>query len=117
LSEPCIIPVAAADAIAWAEGRLDDHQLVLRAQLVPEAVFIVNLPDLASYRQILRAAAYWRGLGAVCLITRTGTEAVARHLDKKGCLATLKELTPPEKSRYFAPPAAFGSWIDSLRPK
>ena len=37
----------------------------------PEAVWIVNLPDRASYLPALRLVAYWKQRGAVCLIART----------------------------------------------
>src|SRR4051794_20974871 len=106
----CVIPVCAADALLWAEGRLSDRDLLLDSPLVPEAVFIVNLPDRASYVECLRQAAYWRSRGAVCLITRTGTPQVASHLEKNGCLATHHEQTNPPKSRYLAPPEVFSRW-------
>ncbi|HEV2391080.1 MAG TPA: hypothetical protein VG146_01820 [Verrucomicrobiae bacterium] len=76
LKLPCVLPVSAADALAWAEGRLDDLDLVLNAKLRPEAVFVVNLPNLRSYRQTLRLVANWRERGAVCMIARTGSDLV-----------------------------------------
>jgi hypothetical protein len=108
--KPCVVPVAAADALAWAQGRLHDNDLLLRAPLVPEAVFLVSLPDRASYREMLRQVLYWRQRGAVCLIARTANVAVDDHLAvKNGCLATFRE--DRTHYRFFAPPAAFHRWI------
>jgi len=62
-AKPCVIPVGAADALRWANGLLRDRDLILRSPLKPEAVFIVNLPDLHSYRQALKLVAYWHERG------------------------------------------------------
>jgi hypothetical protein len=109
--KPCVVPVAAADALAWCQGRLNDVDLLLRSPLVPEAVFVVNLPNRAGYREVLGQVKYWRTRGAVCLITRTGTAVVDRHMLKVGCVRTLLEHTEPPKYRLLAPPAAFSAWL------
>lgn len=107
----CVIPVAASSARLWVEGRLNDGDLLLRAPLRPECVFIVNLPDRGSYGHMLRLVAYWQGRGAVSLITRTGTPIVARHLLKNGCVRGVTEDTTPAKTRWIAPPDAFSAWV------
>lgn len=89
--DPCLIAVAAADALEWAEGRLDDVDLILRAPLVPECIFILNLPNLTSYRRIVRQALYWKRRGAVCLITRTFNCTVDDHLLKFGGIPSYRE--------------------------
>lgn len=111
---PCVVPVSAADALAWAAGRLNDRDLLLRSPLVPEAVFIVNLPDRASYPQVVRQLHHWAARGAVFVITRTGTAAVARHLEKQQGLRTLKEETDPVKYRFIVPPDGFKAWLGKL---
>jgi hypothetical protein len=109
----CVVPVAADDALAWAAGKLQDVDLLTKAPLVPEAVFIVNLPSLATYREVLTQVKFWRAAGAVFLITRTGTACVDRHLgEKNGCIRAFKENTDPVKYRFIAPPDVFRRWVD-----
>ena len=112
MTHPCIIPVAAADALAWAEGRLKDPDLLLRAPLVPEAIFIANLPDRAAYSEMLEACIYWRQRGAVCMIARTGNQVVVDHWRKNGGLAVLQEAG--KKYRLFLPPGAFWVWLSKF---
>lgn len=111
---PCIIPVAASAALEWAAGRLHDLDLLLKAPLVAEAVFVVNLPNRAAWRETVRLAAIWRSRGAVFLIARTGTPAVAAHMLKFQGKAIFHEATDPPKDRYIVPPEGFGLWIDSF---
>lgn len=109
----CVIPVAADDALAWAAGKLEDVDLLTKSPLVPEAVFIVNLPDIRSYREVLTQVKFWRAAGAVFLITRTGTACVDRHLaDKNGCIRAFRENSDPVKFRFVAPPDVFRRWLD-----
>lgn len=110
---PCIIPVAAADAIAWANGNLNDSDLLLNAPLTPEAIFIVNLPDLRAYRPLLVTAAALWAKGCRCLITRTGNVIVGRHLLAAGCTVTAEEgdNIRNQKFRYLAGPEALERWI------
>jgi hypothetical protein len=110
---PCVIPVAADQALAWCAGKLEDVDLLMKAPLVPEGVFIVDLPDRASYRHALELILYWQLRGAVFMICRTGTDLVSRHMLEKnpGCIQTLKEETNPVKYRYMCPPAAFAKWV------
>jgi len=118
---PCVIAVAADDALAWTAGRLDDKDLLLRSPLVPEAVFIVNLPDRASYREVLRQVKLWQSKGAVFLIARTGTPCVDRHMDiKNGCIRTFEEPADPTglvKFRFIAPPGVFKRWVEKWSSK
>jgi len=109
----CVLPVSAVDALRWASGELNDVDLATRTPLVPEAVFLVNLPDRRSYRRMLELVQHWRQRGAVTLIARTGTPAVDRHLgEKNGCIRCFKEQTSPVKFRFLAPPEAFSRWCD-----
>jgi len=71
-NKACVVPVAAHDALAWAAGKISDLDLLTLAPLVPECVFIVDLPDRTNYRQILRLVKHWREQGAFFLIARTG---------------------------------------------
>ena len=109
----CILPVAAADAIAWAAGQLNDADLLLTAPLVPEAIFLVNLPDIASYRALLAAAAHYWARGCRMLITRTGNPIVHRHLLANGCIVTAEEGDDirDQKFRFLAQPAELERWI------
>ena len=108
----CVIPVAAADAIAWAEGRLEDRDLLLRTPLRPEAVFALNLPPgRAALRQCLGQIAYWHQRGAVCLIARASGPIVQHYLKLKA-LPVLKEVHRQGiQYRFFGPPAAFAAWM------
>lgn len=112
----CVVPVAASAALEWAAGRLHDLDLLLRAPLIPEAVFIVDLPNLRAYPACLRAAAHWQRQGAVLLIARTGTPVVAAHIVKFGGILTYHEATTPPKDRYIVPPEGFTRWIQTFVP-
>lgn len=113
MGKPCIIPVSAAFALQWVEGRLLDRDLFLNAPLVPEAVFIADLPDLRAYAVLLRTVAYWKERGAVVMITRTATPVIVKHLVAFGAVPGLveSELGPPVKTRYLLPPAGFAAWV------
>jgi hypothetical protein len=109
---PCIVPVAADDALAWARGELEDRDLLLRSPLTPEAIFLVSLPSLGAYGEALQQCLFWRRKGARAMITRTGTPVVARHLVKNGGVATIKETAPEGvKYRFLVPPAALDAWL------
>lgn len=109
----CVVPVAAHDAMAWAAGKLNDLDLLTLAPLVPEAVFIVDLPDRKNYRQILRLVKHWRQQGAFFLIARTGTPVVDWHLaQKNGCIRGCREDTDPVKYRFICSPEAFDRWCN-----
>lgn len=97
----CVIPVSAADALAWADGRLNDSDLLLRAPLKPEAVFLVHLPELAAYRGILEQILYWRRHGAVFMICRTGNPIVDEHIVyKNGGRETYREVFKGLETKY-----------------
>lgn len=107
----CVFPVRASDALAWAQGQVQDYWLIAHAPLVPEAVFFAELPDLASYAECVVAVRYWAQRGAVCLIARTGTPAVKSHMLRFGSVPLWIEDTQPKKTRIFAPPEAFRRWL------
>ena len=111
-ARPCVVPIGAAAALAWAAGTLDDTDLLLRAPLVPEAVFVVDLPDRRAYREALHQVTRWRSAGAVCLIARTGNLVVDDHLTRDGAWATYRENS--EQYRFFMPPAEFSAWLDKI---
>lgn len=107
---PCVIPVAAQDAIAWAAGRLDDKDLILRSPLRSEAVWILALPSRTAYRAALALCAHQWTKGAVMLICYTTVPQIAAHLIGWGC----QETWP---GRYVAGPAAFSAWMQHLTRK
>lgn len=109
----CVVPVAADQALAWCSGALDDIDLLTKAPLVPEGVFIVDLPDRKSYRVALERIYYWHLRGACFMICRTGTPVVDHHMLEKnpGCVRTFTEDTDPVKHRYMCPPAPFANWV------
>ena len=112
-NKACVLPVAGRDALAWAAGELQDVDLLTRSPLVPECVFIVDLPDRTNYRQILRLVKHWREQGAFFLIARTGTPVVDWHLaQKNGCIRGFREDTSPIKYRFICSPEAFARWCN-----
>jgi hypothetical protein len=106
----CVIPISAAAALAWAKGEIHDREILLRAPLLPEACFILDLPDLSAYHEIVAACVYWRDRGAVCLIARTGTPVVRSHIIRFGGVPLFIDPNPP-KTRFFVPPDAFKRWL------
>jgi hypothetical protein len=110
VKHPCVIPVAAKDALSWAAGKLEDADLFLRSPLKPEAIFIVNLPCHSAWRSCLRQMIYWHRRGAFTLITRTNTPVVVSHLEKNGAVATATE-TDTGKKRYMLPPHAMAKYF------
>jgi hypothetical protein len=109
-----VLPVSAAAALDWARGKINDRDLILSAPLVPEAIFVVDLPDRASWRDCLAQCTRWHAAGAVTLITRTGTPVVAHYMQQRGCRVTHLERTNPRKWRFILPPADLAAWIKSL---
>jgi len=107
VNRPCIIPVAAAYALAWAAGRLNDADILLRSELYPNAIFVVNIPCRASLREMILAGRHWQSRGACTLITRT-TPEIARQLTARGMQTTfvqangqIRLMAPPEKFFYY----------------
>jgi hypothetical protein len=102
------------DALAWARGQLADADLLLNAPLVPEGVFLVNLPSRAAYRECLRQILHWRQRGAVFLITRTGNPVVDDHIVLKNRgRETYREHFQGSDTQYrfIIPPDAFSAWL------
>jgi hypothetical protein len=115
-AQPLTLPIAAPDALAWAEGRLHDKELLWRSPLVPEAVFVVDLPSTSAYRQMLRQVAYWARHGAVCMVARTSNDTIDDHFLKIGGIPTFREpyCGKDTEYRFFLPPAAFKRWVAGL---
>jgi hypothetical protein len=105
-----IVPVAAADALAWASGQLTDVDLLLRAPLIPEAIFWGNFSNLRGYHDALVQIRAWWTAGARCMILRTQNHVASGHLMKNGCVCTFRE-TGQGACRFFAGPAALEKWI------
>jgi len=106
------VPIAAADALAWAEGRLDDYDLILFSPLVPEAVYIVHIPSLAVARECFRQVAYWRDHGAVCLIARSSEPGIDHHFEKADGKSVYREtINGRLYRRWFLEPEAFKVWL------
>ena len=112
LTSSCVIPCAAADALAWSAGKISDKELLRESPLIPEAIFIVNLPSRNEWRAGFRAVRYYFERGAVMLITRTGTDVVDDHLVRIGAIVTLKEHTTPVKYRFLLPPAGLKKYFN-----
>lgn len=116
----CVVPVSAAAALDWAAGRIHDADLLLRAPLQPEAVFIVHLPNRTSYRELLRQTLFWRDRGAVFMVTRTGHPMVDAHIvEKNGGFETFREewRGAATKYRFVIPPDAFKTWLARCNPR
>ena len=111
LNSSCVIPCAAADALAWAAGKITDKELLLESPLIPEAIFICNLPSRSEWRAGFRAMRHYFERGAVLVITRTGTDVVDDHLMRAGAVVTLKENTTPVKYRFLVPPDALKKYF------
>jgi hypothetical protein len=112
---PCVFPVASAEALAWARGRLDDIHLVMESPLKPEAVFILNLPAIAGWRDSVEYILSLRKDGACFIIARTSNPIVHRHLMKAGGVVTFKEFWPGEvRSRIIVPPEQFHRYFSRL---
>ena len=110
---PLVVAVAWQDAIAWLSGKFEDIDLFTRSPLVPEAVFIVNLPDRASYRKVLNACRLFHAQGARFAIARTNHPAVEHHMvDQNDCVRCFLEVDrDPPKWRIACPPAQFDRWL------
>ena len=106
---PLVYPVAAADALAWADGAVDDLHLVLRAPLVPQAVFVCDLPNLAAWRPLLRQCAHWQRAGAIGMVSRTHNQVIIDHLTPFGWVATFQE--NETQCRYLMPTEGFRRWL------
>ena len=118
--KPCVVPVSAQDALAWAAGRLSDSDLLLRAPLVPQAVFLVNLPDHKAYRETLKQVRYWRERGCVFMVTRTGNPVVDDHIVlKNGGQETYREPWNGKDTcyRFILLPDAFKGWVEKFSPR
>ena len=112
---PCVIGVAAPDALAWVRGRLDDPDLLLDATLKPEGVFLMNLPSIAAWRAAVRKIVELRRSGAQFLITRTRLDAIDDHLVKAGAIPTLKEGRGRDaKFRFILCPQEFHAYFGRL---
>lgn len=111
-NSPYVLPVSAQDALLWLDGRIRDLDLVLRAQLRPEAVWIATCPNLRAYRAIRTLAAYWRSRGAVCAIFRTANPIVADHALALDPVIGIREPgSNPVEYRFLLPPASFQAWL------
>ena len=112
-NRPLLVPVAWADAVAWAKGLRSDREMLLRATLKPEAIFILNLPSRAAYREVIGQIQYWAGQGAKAIIARTANPIVAAQLaGKLGSLPTYAEPGGQGEYRYFMPPAGLKRLLD-----
>ena len=116
-----VVSVPAADALAWAAGRFKDTDLLLSGNFPAEAVFIVDLPDLRSYKDCLAKCARLRQRGAVCLITRTGNPVVAEHVKRFGGIETCRETydlgngpLAEKKVRLLVGPEGFFKWTEKF---
>jgi hypothetical protein len=112
-SRPFVIPIAEEDALAWAAGSVNDLYLLLRASLIPQAVFVGDLPDLGAYGLVVRQCQHWRRAGALGAVYRTSNEVLVRHFAPFGARATLLEADG--RSRYILPMRGFVQWLDSLK--
>jgi hypothetical protein len=107
---PFLIPVAAAEALAWASGSVNDLYLLLHAPLVPQAVFCGDLPNLAAYGPMMRQCAHWRRAGARGAIYRTSNPVIIEHFAQFGSCEISRE--PDGRRRYILPAEGFARWLE-----
>ena len=117
----CVLPVSLWKAEAWLLGVKTDSDLILNSGPA-QAVFVVNLPDLVSYRDMLEKCRFWRDQGAKILITRTSNPVVLRHLKKNGAVEVSREdpfvferegrVYCGQKRRCLIPADGFSKWVD-----
>jgi hypothetical protein len=108
VSASLVLPVPLLSARAWAHGWIGDLEL-FTAPRVPEALYVVTLPDLAAWRAVLPELADWHRAGASALVLRSQTPAVCRHVTKWGAVPTYRDASggfryvagPSVVSRYF----------------
>lgn len=112
--EAHVLPVAAADALAWIRDALDDDDLFTRPPK-SECVFIANIPDRSAWRDAVRKMLRLRAQGCKFLIVRTGVESLERHLLYAGATSTLKETFGNDvRRRFILMPAQFDVYFDRL---
>ncbi|MCX7791426.1 MAG: hypothetical protein N2378_12365 [Chloroflexaceae bacterium] len=84
-----ILPIRAADAWAWAEGRLQDEDLYSRLELEhPGAVYAARLPSPAAWRGGLLLTWFWWRRGARLFVTRTGVPSLLGRYRAHGAIIT-----------------------------
>ena len=109
---PCLIPVDAASALAWARGRRCDKDLALRARLAPEAVFAHNLPPHTLPEAVRQLAALYEA-GCRLMVGRTHNPHWWRILQAHGAVCTFVE--NEYDLRYAAGPEALERFTSRLR--
>lgn len=107
---PFVIPVSAADALSWVAGSVNDLHLLLRAPLVPQAVFVGDLPNLAAYRVVLRQCGHWKRAGALGVIYRTSNPVIMEHFAQFGAKEVSREADG--RRRYVLDTEAFNRWLE-----
>jgi hypothetical protein len=110
----CVIPVAAADALAWATGKIDDTDLLLKSPLKTEAIFILELPGIGAWRDCIGRMIYFHQRGAVTAVCHTDNPLMARHMVRKGLVATFAR---GNGVRYIFPPEPFANYLKPFAKK
>ncbi len=82
----------------------------------PGAVFVAELPDRQSYHGMIAETLRLHAAGAVCLIARTNTPAVATKLRNAGGIIVSHEVFEGvEKDRWIVPPEKLTAWCAKVR--
>lgn len=110
-----LIPGPRLAAAAWARGDIGDREFIFDFPRIPEAVLFATLPDLGAWARALPQLRALRSRGVNCLVLRTNTPAVCRHVSKWGAVWTIRE---PEdiggKFRFWVAPEVFARYVGRI---
>ena len=113
MAAPCIIPVAAGDALKWLAGDLTDTDLLIRAPIKCEAMYIVSLPDRAGLFALVRRMMQLHAAGCVTMVARASNERMLPVWEKAGCERFYRQ--PNGQWRFWASPQNLDRWITWLK--
>jgi hypothetical protein len=101
VSGALVIPCPLLVAWAWARGDVGDFDL-MQSPRVSEAVYWSMLPNRAVFaRAVRQTLSLWQA-GASCLVLRTDSPEVIRHVEKWGAFRTVQD--PSGRWRFYAGP-------------
>jgi hypothetical protein len=106
---PFVIPIAEADALAWVSGSISDLDVLLRARLAPQAVFVGDLPCLAAWKLTVRLCRHWQRAGAIGAVYRTSNQVLVKHFERFGAREICQD--QDGRRRYLLPKEGFDRWL------